>query len=309
MHKSSYLRMQYLVHYYEPYFTTNDVIRILDVGSYDVNGSYRDIFSSMYDYIGLDMCADPNVDIVPKDIYDWNEIKDNEFDLVISGQAFEHIEFPWLTIKEIARVMKPSGFCIITAPNATPEHRYPTDCYRYFSDGLAALAKWADLKTVHVSVGGVPSMQGTEEWLTRDNDAYLVAQKRPYCNSEIKDPFPYERRITVGRGEENQYRTLKLAIQEVQKHFEENKPVILFGAGEVGALVMDNFEEDKVFCFADNSADKVGKIYKGRKVISLEELMEIHDQYNVLVTTLYKSSLEIQKDLNKLCIKSYILYP
>lgn len=47
MHKSSYLRMQYLVHYYEPYFTTNDVIRILDVGSYDVNGSYRDIFSSM----------------------------------------------------------------------------------------------------------------------------------------------------------------------------------------------------------------------------------------------------------------------
>lgn len=77
----------------------------------------------------------------------------------------------------------------------------------------------------------------------------------------------------------------------------------------MGALVMDNFEEDKVFCFADNSADKVGKIYKGRKVISLEELMEIHDQYNVLVTTLYKSSLEIQKDLNKLCIKSYILYP
>ncbi len=312
MHKSSYLRMQYLIHYYEPYFTMeHDVIKVLDVGSYDVNGTYRDIFSPKYDYVGLDMCAGPNVDIVPKNIYDWNEINDNEFDLVISGQAFEHIEYPWLTIKEIARVMKPSGFCIITAPNATPEHRYPTDCYRYFSDGLTALAKWADLKTLHASVGGVPSIQGTEDWLSRDNDAYLVAQKRPYCTSIIEDPFKYERRITVGRGEENKYRTLELAIQEVQNQFEENKPVILFGAGEVGASVMNIFAagEYNVYCFADNSQNKVGKTYKGKKVISLGELIQIHDKYNILITALYKTSLEIQKDLNRYHIKSYILYP
>lgn len=310
MHKSSYLRMDYLVHYYEPYFTMkDDVIKVLDVGSFDVNGTYRDIFSQKYDYTGLDMCAGPNVDVVPEDIYDWKEIRDNEFDLVISGQAFEHIEYPWLTIREIARVMKPSGFCIITAPNATPEHRYPTDCYRYFADGLAALAKWADLKPFHVSVGGVPSMHGTEEWLTRDNDAYLVAQKRPYCNSMIEDPFKYERRITADRGEENKYRTWELAIQEVKTQFEENKPIILFGAGEVGSLVMNYLEDMNVYCFADNSQDKVGKSYKGKKVISLEELKQIHDKYNILITALYKASLEIQRDLAKYHIKSHILYP
>lgn len=310
MHKSSYLRMQYLVQYYEPYFTMEDnVIRVLDVGSFDVNGTYRDIFPVKYDYTGLDMCAGPNVDIVPKDIYHWNEIGDHEFDLVISGQAFEHIEYPWLTIKEIARVMKPSGFCIITAPNATPEHRWPTDCYRYFSDGLAALAKWADLKTFHVSVGGVPSMYGTEDWLTRDNDAYLVAQKKPYYENMINDPFKYERRITVGRGEENKYRTWELAIQEVKAQFEENKPIILFGAGEVGSLVMDRLEDTNVYCFADNSEDKVGRSYRGKKVISLDELKRIHNEYNILITALYRASLEIQKDLNRYQIKSLILYP
>jgi hypothetical protein len=37
----------------------------LDVGSYDINGSYRDIFiEKKYEYYGLDMIEGPNVDII-----------------------------------------------------------------------------------------------------------------------------------------------------------------------------------------------------------------------------------------------------
>lgn len=156
MHKSSFLRMGRLIKYYEPFFhKSNGKINVLDIGSYDVNGTYREILDvSQYCYTGLDMEPGKNVDIVPKDMYHWNEISDQSFDLVISGQVFEHIEYPWLTIREIARVLKPSGFCIIIAPNAGTEHKAPKDCYRYFADGLAALAKWADLKVHHTSVGG-----------------------------------------------------------------------------------------------------------------------------------------------------------
>lgn len=32
-----------------------------------------------------------------KNPYDWQEIETDSFDLVISGQAFEHIEFFWIT--------------------------------------------------------------------------------------------------------------------------------------------------------------------------------------------------------------------
>lgn len=84
--------------------------------------------------------------------------------MIISGQVFEHIEYPWLTIKEIERVLKPSGFCIISAPNAGLEHKAPTDCYRYFSDGLRSLAKWADLYVHHTSVAGVPRTYDAKEW-------------------------------------------------------------------------------------------------------------------------------------------------
>jgi hypothetical protein len=34
---------------------------------------------------------------------------------VVSGQAFEHIEFIWLTILEIARVLKTNGLAVIIA--------------------------------------------------------------------------------------------------------------------------------------------------------------------------------------------------
>lgn len=311
MHKASYLRMNYLIDYYQSYFMKEkEKIKVLDVGSYDVNGSYKSIFPEQkYAYLGLDMCAGPNVDVVPEDIYHWKEIEDDQFDLVISGQAFEHIEYPWLTIREIARVMKPSGFCIITAPNGAPEHRYPTDCYRYFSDGLMALAKWADLKPLHASVAGVPQIQGTDDWISEDNDAYLVAQKRPFCHVKIEDPFKYERRITITRGQEDTYKTLEQAVKETCKQFEKGKPIILFGAAEVGANVIDILGEEEVFCFADNSHEKIGKKYKGKQVISLDELMKISDSYNCLITAYYKVSMEIRDMLNAHNINNYVLYP
>ena len=126
---------------------------VLDVGSYDVNGTFRSFFESEYfDYIGLDIRSGNNVDIVPKDPYCWEEIADETFDFVVSGSAFEHIEFPWLTIEQISRKLKKSGLACIIAPSAGPEHRHPVDCYRYYQDGMRALAKWAKLDIVSITI-------------------------------------------------------------------------------------------------------------------------------------------------------------
>ena len=107
MHRSSYLKMEYLVRYYERFFSKGkETIKILDIGSYDVNGTYKEIFKGpRYQYVGMDVAEGPNVDIVPQDIYSWKEIAEGSFDLVISGQVLEHVEYPWLTAKEIERVL------------------------------------------------------------------------------------------------------------------------------------------------------------------------------------------------------------
>lgn len=112
---------------------------VLDVGAYDVNGSYRPICEALgKSYTGLDIVAGPNVDIVAADPYRY-QIPDGSFDIVISGQAMEHVEQPWRWVPELARVLKPGGTLIIITHHNYPEHRYPVDCWRILPDGMRVL--------------------------------------------------------------------------------------------------------------------------------------------------------------------------
>jgi len=99
MHSTSLNKMKAFVEGYLREFEGAGLI-IIDVGAkaYLNNPTYRPFFE-----------PGENVDIVVSNPYNWKEVPDNFVDEVISGQDFEHIEFPWLTIKEIYRILKPSG--------------------------------------------------------------------------------------------------------------------------------------------------------------------------------------------------------
>jgi SAM-dependent methyltransferase len=129
----------------------DQALLIADLGSYDVNGSYRPLFErSPWRYLGLDVSAGPNVDIILEDPYSWQILASDSIDVIISGQAFEHIEFFWLTVLELSRVLKPGGLCCIIAPSSGPEHRYPVDCWRFYCDGMRALMNYAGLEVLDV---------------------------------------------------------------------------------------------------------------------------------------------------------------
>ncbi len=154
-------------------------IKILDIGSNDINGSYRYLFSKHnWEYFGADITPGENVDIVLHDHYNWKNIRSNSYDVVISGQAFEHIEFFWVTILEIARVLKNGGICCIIAPSAGVEHRYPVDCWRFYPDGFKTLAKYANLEAVEIYTEFEPGKysDASELW----KDSVLIARKHPY---------------------------------------------------------------------------------------------------------------------------------
>lgn len=151
-------------------------LRILDVGSYDVNGSYRPLFDDpAWDYVGLDMEPGPGVDHVVERHFWWSTMSARSFDIVISGQAFEHIEFPWVTILELERVLRPGGTCCLVVPSSGPEHRYPRDCWRFYPDGLVALAHWADLDVVRAEThwGDEGWGEDSDQW----HDSVLIARK------------------------------------------------------------------------------------------------------------------------------------
>jgi len=173
MHLSSYARMaEFVARYLDP----TQTLAILDVGSMNRNGSYRPLFAHPgWTVTGMDIEPGPEVDVVVADPYHWAAFADGSFDVVISGSTLEHIEYPWLTMQEVARVLRPGGLTCHIAPSAGPEHRVLLDCYRYYSDGFAALAKWAGLAVLSVTTDWTPAVYADDsaQW----KDSVLIAQK------------------------------------------------------------------------------------------------------------------------------------
>ena len=175
MHQSSYERMTL---FRDRYLSSrkDQALTIMDLGSQDVNGSYRPIFeNSRWRYIGIDMAEGKNVDVVLRTPYVWREVETDSADVVVSGQAFEHISFFWITMLEVARVLKPGGICCILAPSGGPEHRYPADCWRFYSDGMAALADSVGMEILEVATHWEDTgyIDGSDWW----HDSILVGKK------------------------------------------------------------------------------------------------------------------------------------
>ncbi len=168
-------------------------LRILDLGSMAIGGSYRRLFEeSQWEYIGVDISSGDNVDIVLSDPYDWLEIESCSIDIVISGQAFEHIEYFWRTMKEIARVLKKGGLCCIIAPSGGREHRYPVDCWRFYPDGFSALARYAGLEVVSVNTHWESREyeDDSDQWA----DTILIARKEEEEKLDEEDSEHFYRR-------------------------------------------------------------------------------------------------------------------
>lgn len=70
-------------------------------------------------------------------------------DVVISGSVFEHIPFFWASTLEIARVLRPNGLFFFTAPSRGHKHTV-IDCWRYYPDGIRAMAAVTHLKLLEV---------------------------------------------------------------------------------------------------------------------------------------------------------------
>jgi SAM-dependent methyltransferase len=183
MHLSSYDKM---TSFKEKYLSSkvNENLKIYDIGSGDINGTYKPIFSEpSWKYFGIDTAKGKNVDIVLNDPYFWRQIESNSADVVVSGQAFEHIEHPWLTMLEINRVLKPGGLCCIIAPAGGPDHKYPVDCWRFHPDGFRALTKWTKLNVMEVFAqwDSENYQDGSDIW----QDCILIC-KKDNCNNILR---------------------------------------------------------------------------------------------------------------------------
>jgi len=134
MHKESYELMTEMLQR-----GNHCMANVLDVGSYDVNGTFRPLVEQQgWHYTGLDTIAGPNVDVVTQDPFAF-PFDDDQFDIVLSGSTMEHVTAIWRWVPELVRVLKPGGLLAIHTHWRFPEHRFPVDCWRILPDGMRYL--------------------------------------------------------------------------------------------------------------------------------------------------------------------------
>ena len=99
------------------YFTD---VKVLDIGSLDINGNNRYLFDQPYYYVGVDLGEGNNVDVVsPGHLYDCGF----KYDVVMSSECFEHDMYYARTLQNMVRLLKKGGLLTFTcASTGRPEH-------------------------------------------------------------------------------------------------------------------------------------------------------------------------------------------
>lgn len=148
MHQSA---MDLMSSAFDKYYRPEEHKTVVDLGSRVGKAGYmchRAITDKLnVKYVGVDIEPGINVDVVMKRPYRI-PLPANSADIVISGQVFEHVPYVWVTMLEMARIVRPGGYLFITAPSSGHLHAYPTDCWRFYPDGMTALGSFAQLKVL-----------------------------------------------------------------------------------------------------------------------------------------------------------------
>jgi SAM-dependent methyltransferase len=95
--------------------------------------TYRDV-----DYPAYDLCKDR----LPE-----------RFDLIIGEQVFEHLLWPYRALRNVATMLRPGGYVLLTTPFLVCIHPTPEDCTRWSEVGLKYLMAECGFPLAHTVTG------------------------------------------------------------------------------------------------------------------------------------------------------------
>lgn len=134
-------------------------LRTLELGSRQVNGTVRGLFSG--EYVGIDLADGSGVDIVMS--ANALTFPDASFDTVVSTSMLEHDPAFWRTLPEVGRVLRPGGIFILTTVSwGFFEHDKP-DYWRFLPDTwplLMAMASCVMVDSRDDPQSGGPQLTG-----------------------------------------------------------------------------------------------------------------------------------------------------
>ena len=158
MHDTSYAFMEKFVTQLNP----NEKLKVADIGSFDMNGTYRPLFErTAWTYVGIDLIQGPNVDLVVPHPYNYSNIEDCTYDVIISGQVLEHVVRPFLWMAELNRILKLGGLICVICPWYEKMHGalHYKDYWRVLPSGMRVLLAESGFEVLKVFRGRGDSIE------------------------------------------------------------------------------------------------------------------------------------------------------
>ncbi|HMT09556.1 MAG TPA: methyltransferase domain-containing protein [Pyrinomonadaceae bacterium] len=117
--------------------------RVLELGTkrlYDERTSmHRELVPNAGEFLGADISAGQDVDIVV-DVHELaDKLGDESFDVIISCSSFEHFKYPHLAAHQIMRTLRIGGAVFIQTHQAYPIHAAPYDYFRFSREAMNGL--------------------------------------------------------------------------------------------------------------------------------------------------------------------------
>ncbi len=134
-------------------------LRVLELGSRDVNGSPRRLFDGCKEYVGVDLEPGPGVDVVMDcRAYDG----ERRFDVCLCLEAMEHEKEPTVFIRAAGAALRRHGLLILSAaapprmPHSCDGKRVGTEYYTNIQSEYLKimLREWSDVTVEYNSKHG-----------------------------------------------------------------------------------------------------------------------------------------------------------
>ncbi len=110
--------------------------KLLDVGAGRAR-RYQKVCINVTDYKTLDRDADWKPDVIGS--AEHIPLPDNSIESILCTQVLEHVAHPVIAMKEMSRVLRSGGYCLLTVPQTNELHEEPHDYFRYTNYGLQTL--------------------------------------------------------------------------------------------------------------------------------------------------------------------------
>ena len=181
MHANSHLLFE---KYAVPFFRANQTV--LEIGPDAIPSAYRDSVRESglrWETLEIRRVDRPTplhaVNHVAEHEYSF-PLRDDAYDVVLSGQVIEHVRKIWTWYRELARVCRPGGLVITICPVTWPYHEDPVDCWRIYPEGMKALCEEAGLEPVLVKCENrepPPRLVGNRWFLSKQAVKALMGQE------------------------------------------------------------------------------------------------------------------------------------